>query len=210
MKKILLPIVAMVLFSLSTSAAQVPATRARTAPAVDTTKIDPSLQGQYQLLLAKSKTINGYKLINPARLSSLWNNTRDSLRTSRRMVQTGNAKISAQEAEITSLKAQIAGKETTIATSNAKVNDITFLGMSFEKGTYNTIVWTIIILLAIALAVIIVRSAKFIQEAKYRTTLYDEISAEYQSYKVKANDKEKKLARELQDERNKLDELKNR
>jgi len=60
------------------------------------------------------------------------------------------------------------------------------------------------------LAIIILRSAKHIHEAKYRSTLYDEISQEYQNYKVKANDKEKKLARELQDERNKLDELKNR
>jgi hypothetical protein len=57
---------------------------------------------------------------------------------------------------------------------------------------------------------VILRSAKHIHEAKYRSSLYEEISQEYQSYKTKANDKEKKLARELQDERNKLDELKNR
>ncbi|TDO21758.1 hypothetical protein [Pedobacter duraquae] len=208
MKKLILPILTLFIFNSSTILAQVPAPR----PVViaDSAKIDPSLQGQYQLLLAKSKTLNGYKLVNPARLSSLWNNAKDSLRISRRLVQTNNAKISSQEAEITALKAQIAGKDNSIATSNAKVNDITFMGMSFEKGTYNTIVWSLIIILALALAIVIVRSAKFIQEAKYRSNLYEEISTEYQNYKVKANDKEKKLARELQDERNKLDELKNR
>ena len=46
--------------------------------------------------------------------------------------------------------------------------------------------------------------------AKYRTELYDEISNEYQSYKSRTNEKEKKLARELQDERNKLEEYKTR
>ena len=208
MKKLILPILTLFVFNSATISAQVPVRR----PVVvaDSAKIDPSLQGQYQLLLAKSKTLNGYKLVNPARLSSLWSNAKDSLRVSRKLVQTNNTKISSQEAEIKELKTQIAGKDNSIATSNAKVNDITFMGMSFEKGTYNTIVWSLIIILALALAIVIVRSAKFIQEAKYRSNLYEEISTEYQNYKVKANEKEKKLARELQDERNKLDELKNR
>jgi hypothetical protein len=37
--------------------------------------------------------------------------------------------------------------------------------------------------------------------------LYNELDEEYKAYKVKSNEKEKKLARELQTERNKLDEL---
>ena len=39
------------------------------------------------------------------------------------------------------------------------------------------------------------------------TKLYSELEDEFKAYKTKAIDKEKKLARELQTERNKLDEL---
>ena len=49
-----------------------------------------------------------------------------------------------------------------------------------------------------------------ILEAKHRTQLYDEISAEYQAYKTKSNEQQRKLARELQDERNIIDEMKSK
>ncbi|MEJ2904414.1 hypothetical protein [Pedobacter panaciterrae] len=200
MRKILLPIITILLINF-TAQAQLKA---------DTSKIDPSLRGQYQLLLSKSKTLNGYKLVNPSRLSVFWQNVRDSLNTDRKQLVITRKKIEDQGKEISDLKKQISGTESSLANSNAKLNEISFLGIGFTKSNYNLVVWGLIIALGAALAIIILRSAKHIHEAKYRSTLYDEISQEYQNYKVKANDKEKKLARELQDERNKLDELKNR
>jgi len=200
MRKILLPIITILLINF-TAQAQFKA---------DTSKIDPSLRGQYQLLLSKSKTLNGYKLVNPSRLSVFWQNVRDSLNTDRKQLVITRKKIEDQGKEISDLKKQISGTESSLANSNAKLNEISFLGIGFTKSNYNLVVWGLIIALGAALAIIILRSAKHIHEAKYRSTLYDEISQEYQNYKVKANDKEKKLARELQDERNKLDELKNR
>jgi tetrahydromethanopterin S-methyltransferase subunit B len=179
-------------------------------PAKDSVKVDPTLRGQYLSLLSKSKSLNGYKVINPARLTGFWQNLNDTLRTERRQLATSRKEIVAQQKVIADLKTQVAQKETALNSSTQKLDEITFLGISFTKGSYNTMVWTIIIILAIALAIIIIRSAKLLHEAKYRSSLYEEISAEYQSYKVKSNEKEKKLARELQDERNKLDEYKSR
>ena len=200
MKKILLPIIAVLLINL-TAQAQLK---------TDTSKVDPTLKGQYQLLLSKSKTLNGYKLINPARLSTFWQNVRDSLTIDRKQLAATKKKIEDQGKEISELKKQISGTESSLASSNARLNEISFLGIGFTKSNYNLLVWGLIIALGAALAFIILRSAKHIHEARYRSTLYEEISQEYQNYKAKANDKEKKLARELQDERNKLDELKNR
>jgi tetrahydromethanopterin S-methyltransferase subunit B len=179
-------------------------------PAKDSVKVDPTLRGQYLSLLSKSKSLNGYKVINPARLTGFWQNLNDTLKTERRQLATSRKEIVSQQKVIADLKTQVAQKETALNSSTQKLDEITFLGISFTKGSYNTMVWTIIIILAIALAIIIIRSAKLLHEAKYRSSLYEEISAEYQSYKVKSNEKEKKLARELQDERNKLDEYKSR
>lgn len=178
--------------------------------AQDTTKTDPSLSGQYQFMLSKSKTLYGAKLINPARLSGLWKNVKDTINTERKQLIASKAKINEQQKAIADLKAQIEGKESSLASSNAKLNEISFLGIPFTKSTYNTLVWTLIIVLALALAFVVIRSAKHIHEAKYRSTLYQEIADEYQAYKVKANDKEKKLARELQDERNKFEDYRSR
>jgi len=200
MKKILFPIISAFILSFNAQGQSAP----------DTTKADPSLRGQYQLMLSKSKTLNGYKLVNPNRMSAFWQNVRDTLATDRRQLANATKKIREQEQNIAELKTQISGKESSLASTNAKVNEISVFGISFTKGTYNTIVWSLIVGLAAALAVVVLRSAKHIHEARYRSTLYEEISQEYQSYKTKANDKEKKLARELQDERNKLDELRSK
>ena len=200
MKKIILPIISALILSFN---AQGQLTK-------DSTKVDPSLKGQYQLMLTKSKTLNGYKLVNPGRISAFWKNISDTLSTTRKQLTNANQQLKAQEKDIADLKSQISGKESALAGTNAKINEINFLGISFTKSTYNTIVWSLIIGLAAALAFLILRSAKYMHEAKYRSNLYEEIAQEYQSYKTKANDKEKKLARELQDERNKLDELRTR
>jgi peptidoglycan hydrolase CwlO-like protein len=182
----------------------------QTSMAQDSTKVDRTLHGQYLELLTKSKSFYGSKIIAPARLSSYWKNIQDTLNTERKQLRTTKAKVAQLQKDISALKGQVQGGETALSSSNLKLNQITFLGMAFEKGTYNTVVWSIIIVLALALIVVITRAAKHIHEAKYRSTLYEEVSAEYQNYKVKSNDKEKKLARELQDERNKFEEYKTR
>jgi hypothetical protein len=181
-----------------------------TSMAQDSTKVDRTLRGQYQELLTKSKSFYGSKIINPDRLSIYWKNVRDTLNIEKQQLRITKAKVAQLQKDIAELKGQVQGGQTALSSSNQKLNEITFLGIAFEKGTYNTIVWTLIIILALALVIVIARSAKHVHEAKYRSTLYEEIAAEYQSHKVKANDKEKKLARELQDERNKFEEYKTR
>lgn len=167
---------------------------------------DPSLNGQYEFMLRKSKSLYGARLINPTRLSALWKSVNDTLKKERKQLQQARQEIKSQAGNISSLKGEVNGKESSLANANAAVNEIKFLGIAFDKGTYNTIVWAIIIVLAIGLAIVIFQSGKLRHEAKYRTELYQEVADEFQAHKVKAKDKEMRLARELQDERNKWDE----
>ena len=185
--------------------------RAYVPRTIDTAKnTDPSLKGQYQFMLSRSKTVNGYKLVNPNRLDAVWQSVSDTLRKERVELNKAHAKINEQAKTIVNLQGEITGKETSLSNTNAKVNEISFLGLSFTKGTYNIIVWSIILVLGLALFIVIARSAKNILEAKHRTQLYDEVSSEYQAYKAKSNEQQRKLARELQDERNIVEELKSR
>ncbi len=179
--------------------------------AVDTVKnTDFSLNGQYQFMLSRSKSINGYKLVNPTRLAAVWKSVTDTLRKERAELKTTKAKVTEQGKAIATLQAEVSGKNASLNSTTAKADEITFLGISFTKGNYHIIVWSIIGVLAIALFVVIARSAKNIIEAKHRTQLYEEISTEYQAYKVKTNEQQRKLARELQDERNIVEELRGR
>ncbi len=179
--------------------------------ALDTVKnTDFSLNGQYRFMLSRSRSSYGAKLINPARLDAVWKSVSDTLKKGRTELKIAKSKIIEQEKTITGLQNEINGQETSLSTSNAKMNEISFIGIALEKGNYHIIVWSIIALLGIALLIVIIRSSKNIIEAKHRTQLYDEISTEYQAFKTKSNEQQRKLARELQDERNIIEELKGR
>jgi len=162
---------------------------------------DKTLSGQYKYMLTKI-----YRYQDPF-VTSLYKNMRDSMNVDRKKLQEAEAKLAAQTKTNSDLQGDVSEKEKSLAQSNARVNAINFLGIYIDKSLYNMIMWGLVVILGITAAVVIYRTGSFSREAKYRIDLYNELDEEFKTYKAKANEKEKKLARELQTERNKVDEL---
>jgi hypothetical protein len=162
---------------------------------------DRTLSGQYRYVLTKI-----YNYQQPI-IGAFYKNLMDTLKTERAALKKAKATVASQTATIRSLNNGVTIKDQIISESNTKMDEIKLLGIPFTKATYNLLMWGLVIGFGAALAIVIVTTARFKHEAKYRIKLYEELSEEFQTYKAKANDKEKKLARELQTERNKLDEL---
>src|SRR6185437_6133608 len=99
---------------------------------------DKSLNGQYQYLLAQV-----YHYQQPA-VSALWKSVSDTLNVNHRKLNAAQSKVTAQGKTIDSLKADITGKEQTLAASNANINGMTVLGITLSKTTYNLIVWGLV------------------------------------------------------------------
>lgn len=169
----------------------------------DTTKhvTDRTLNGQYRYVLTKI-----YNYQQPI-VGAFYKNLMDTLKTERAALKKAQATVNSQTATIRSLNNGVTIKDQIISESNSKMDEIKLLGIPFTKATYNVLMWGLVIGFGAALFIVIITTARFKHEAKYRIKLYEELSEEFQTYKAKANDKEKKLARELQTERNKLDEL---
>lgn len=180
-----------------TAPAQQPNTVAQ-QPAEST---DKSLNGQYQYVLSKT-----YHYQQPM-IAALWKNINDTLRAVKHSLKEAQTRLIVQTQSISSLQTDIKSKDQAITDVNSKSDAISLLGIYLTKTTYNLIMWGLVICLTVALLIVILRTGGNAREAKYRTKLYDELSEEFQAYKVKSNEKEKKLARELQTERNKVDEL---
>lgn len=157
----------------------------------------------------RSRTQEGYKLVNPFRLTNLWKNTMDSLRAEKKARREAQAKLSNSAGSIQAMTDSLQKNQQELEKSMTEINSIFILGMPVAKSLYNTIMWGLVIILGIALAAITMLMGKHKNEANYRIKLFEELTAEFQSYKAKANEREKKLARELQDERNKLDDMNN-
>jgi hypothetical protein len=162
---------------------------------------DKSLSGQYKYLLTK---VYGYQ--QPL-LAAFHKSIMDTLIQTRHALRDTNAKLAVANKTIDSLGNGIKSTNQSLSESNAKANAIDFIGINLPKSTYNLIMWGLVIIFGAAAAVVIARSGSYSREAKYRTQLYNELEEEYRVYKAKANEKEKKLARELQTERNKLDDM---
>lgn len=160
-------------------------------------KIDKSLNGQYQYLLTKV-----YNYQRPF-VDAMWKNFNDTLRTNRTQLKASNDKISEQATTITSLQTNLKTKADLLT----KTDTISFAGIPLTKSTYNMIMWGLVLVLGAVAGIVIARSGGARKEANYRTSLYNELEEEFKTFKAKANEKEKKLARELQTERNKIDEL---
>lgn len=174
---------------------------------VPTKPVDGSLQRQYEDLLKHSWMQQGYKVVNPTRLSALWQNVTDTLKNTKKELATAKQKLNEQAKQISELKKITGSEGTTIADSSASANQIQVLGMSVDTSTYNWIVWGAIVVLGVGLAAVLFSTARNSNEARHNKKLYEEISSEYQAYKTKAKEKEQKLSRELQTERNTLEEL---
>lgn len=167
-----------------------------------------TLAGQYTDLIQKSR-INeqGFKIINPARLDAFRKNYMDSLHFTQRMLTEAQNKIVVQNKEIRTLKDDLAAKEESLAKSQNVVDEINVLGIPFQKSTYNWTMWGLIIGLSLVLAFSLIQSISARKEASYRIKLFAELSDEFHAFKAKAHEKEIKLARELQTEKNRVDEL---
>jgi hypothetical protein len=168
-----------------------------TAP-VQPVVVDKSLNGQYQFLLTKV-----YHYQQPF-VAAFWKSIIDTLNAGKQKLYSADNRLKLQKKTIDSLNSEITGKDQNYSSSNSHID---VLGMTVEKSTYTLTMLGLVLVCAAITGIIILRSGSHSREAQYRIKLYNELEEEFKNYKTKANEKEKKLARELQTERNKLDEL---
>lgn len=160
---------------------------------------DTSLAKQYEEVVIKSGSYKVYKNIRKTKIEQLWKNVTDSLQKEKKIAADSKAELQKGLAEIPVLQAEI--RELKAVNSPIK---------KISNVSDTTLLWGLIALLAAGIVLVIYRSRSTVQELKEQNERYEELSTEFREYKSKAAEKERKLARELQDERNLVDELKAR
>jgi cell division protein FtsL len=158
---------------------------------------DTSLAKQYEEVVIKSGSYKVYKNIRKTKIEQLWKNVTDSLQKEKKIAADSKAQLQKGLAEIPLLQAEIQE----LKSSNSPLKKLSNVNTS-------TILWILVILFGAGMVFVIYRSRSTVQEVKDQQERYEELSIEFREYKSKAAEKERKLARELQDERNLVDELK--
>jgi hypothetical protein len=170
-------------------------------------KNNQTLRERYLVMKNKSQNYQEYKVIKEYILDGMWRIVEDSLDAKQASIR--NAK-----AEINNLNQQLAKNNATLKAKEESMQDIlyasthiTVLGIDFDKGFFAAMVGVILLVLGLVIAVIYYTMKVMRGNLAEKVDLMNSISALYEDYKRRAMDKQSKLSRELQNERNKLQEL---
>lgn len=162
-----------------------------------------TIEQQFDKIYRTSSSYQEYKVIGKTRYRALQKGVLDSLKNVQNELITKNQLIVSKNDSIQSLKQQVATLDTDLQKTNTEKDSISLFGMLISKGTYNIILWSIIIVLILVLAYFIYQfknSHVVTSEAKANL---QEVEEELATHKKKSLEREQKLRRQLQDEINK-------
>src|SRR5690606_27367987 len=164
---------------------------------------DSNLEGQFEFIYDKSSNYQEYKVVKRVWLDQLRNNILDSVASVEEKLATSQKLTEDQNNEITSLKNSLEETNNNLTTVSAEKDSITFLGTQIEKSAYKTIMWSIVLLLALIILFLAYKfkNANTITREAKKTLI--EVEEEYEDYRRKALEREQKVRRQLQDEINK-------
>lgn len=167
-----------------------------------------SLNSRFAYMKGTSQTFQDYKVIKEVRLDEFWRMTMDSVVKQRQAIKQAQQTVDL-------LTKQLAGTGASVKTIQASMADlvhdsthISFLGIPFNKLLFNMLVLAVVGVLVFLIVLLLGRTRLVNNAMKEKLDALQSITDEFEQYKRKALEKEKKLSRELQTERNKLLELK--
>lgn len=170
-------------------------------------KNSQTLRERYLVMKNKSENYQDYKVIKEYILDGVWKIIQDSLSTKQATLREARTNIARLEQELGQSQQALQAKEDSMKEIVHASTHITVLGIDFSKGFFAGMMGIIILLLGLTIAVIMYAMKSMRKNMAEKEELANAISAEYEDYKRKAMEKQTKLSRELQNERNKLMEL---
>lgn len=176
--------------------------------AADALKSDTqSLRERYLVMKTKSQNYQEYKVIKENILDGMWKIVQDSVSAKQAAIHKAQAQINQLQAELAKNTDALKAKETSMRDIVHASTHITVLGIDFDKGFFAAMFGIILLIAGLVIAGVIYRMKVLHKSLTEKEELANSISTEYEDYKRKAMDKQTKLSRELQNERNKLQEL---
>ena len=162
-----------------------------------------SITDQFDYVIEESNRYEQYKVVKIDWLNKLKGNVSDSLLAVRKQLKETRATVSAQKSEIDGLKDDLEKTRQSLSTVNSEKESITFLGSSTSKGTYKTIMWSMVGVLFLLMLFFIFRFKRSNVITTDTKESFSKLNEEFDAFRKNAREREQKIKRELQDEINK-------
>ena len=158
---------------------------------------------KFNNLIESSNTFKGYKVVDQQELTALQEDTQEYIQKLKLEIEETNQAAEAQLENVASLEAELANIKGQLEQVKAEKDSIEFLGMPFSKAGYKTMMWSIVGILLIALAIFVFKFKQSHVHTREARKNLAETEKEFEAYRAKSLEKEQRLGRLLQDEKNK-------
>ncbi|MGB5668365.1 MAG: tRNA (guanine-N1)-methyltransferase [Maribacter sp.] len=165
------------------------------------------IDSQFDFIYKKSGNYRAdgkrYEVVRIISLDKLRKNVLDSLNAASKKAAELNATISGHEATIESLNKKLDETTNNLSSVTEEKDSMSFLGILVSKGTYNFILWTIIMGLLLLFLLFVYKFRRSNTLTQLAKTALSEVEVEYEEHRRRALEREQKISRQLQDEINK-------
>ncbi len=162
-----------------------------------------SVKNQFDFLIDKSYRYKNFKNVDITWLNKLKANVADSLVASKSEILSASNIIRSQSETVDSLKTTLNDSTNTITKLKGEIQSISLLGIQFKKGTFKTLLFTIIGILTFLLVIFMGKFNRSNNITKETKNNLSEVEEEFEIHRKRALEREQKVMRKLQDELNK-------
>ena len=163
-----------------------------------------TIDQQFIELYQKSNNYQEFKVVKKVDLNRLQANTKKQITDLQTVISDLNNTITTQKSEINKINQSLVQTQTDLTTITEEKDTMTFFGTRMSKSGFQLVVWGIVGALLLALLFFIFKFDNSNVITKTVNAKLNELDTEFEEYRKKALEKEQKMGRLLQDERNKV------
>ncbi|WP_121665721.1 coiled-coil domain-containing protein [Mesonia aquimarina] len=164
---------------------------------------DSSINGQFTELIEEANNYQDYKVVKQVRLERLQKNTISEINSLNDEIEEANNTIQQQKKQVEKLSQELSNTKNKLTEANQQKEEINFLGIATDKTTYQSIMWLIVLGLVLILIFFIYKYKSSNAQTKEAKKRLQDAEEDYDDFRKKSLEKQQRLGRMLQDEKNK-------
>lgn len=169
-----------------------------------------SLDEQFKYFRANSENYGEYKVMKGTELNSFWSVVQDSLKGKNMAITTRDEEIAKLNQTITGLETNLGNTQTELTKSQEESAGLPIFGILIDKGGFAIFFYIFSAVLLITIGVLGFLFSTSNNVTRQTTKDNDDLHEQMKELRQKFMDREIILKRELQTERNLVEELKNK
>lgn len=170
--------------------------------------VEQSLLDDFDEIVNKSNNYEDYKVVKKLQLKNFRNSLSKELESLENEIEELRKLSEEKDKKITELQSLLDTSEENLRETTAQRDQIIFFGAPMEKATYQTTMWGVIGVLILILILFLLKFKSNNSSTNEAKKQLGNVEKEFEEYKRKALEKQQKLGRELQDQKNLVNKLK--